>query len=139
MNLSTFLNPIKAENFKFVASNRFIGENGKPEEWEIKTITAEEDETIRKACTKKVPVNGRKGQFTQETDFNKYLGTLAAACTVYPNLNNTELQNGYGVMGADGLLKKMLNAGEYTEYLAKVQELNGYNSSTEELVEEAKN
>lgn len=139
MNLSAFLNPVKEENCKFVASNRFIGEDGKPEKWEIKTITAEEDEAIRKACTKKVPVNGRKGQFTQETDFNKYLGSLAAACTVYPNLNSTELQNGYGVMGADILLKKMLNAGEYTEYLAKVQELNGYNSSMDELVEEAKN
>ena len=139
MNLSAFLNPVKEENVKLAVSKRFVDENGKPVEWEIKTITAEEDEAIRKACTKKVPVSGRKGQFTQETDFNKYLGTLAAACTVYPNLNSTELQNGYGVMGADGLLKKMLNAGEYTEYLAKVQELNGYNSSMDELVEEAKN
>lgn len=139
MNLSAFLNPVKEENVKLVVSKRFVDENGKPVEWEIKTITAEEDEAIRKACTKKVPVSVRKGQFTQETDFNKYLGSLAAACTVYPNLNSAELQNGYGVMGADILLKKMLNAGEYTEYLAKVQELNGYNSSMDELVEEAKN
>lgn len=139
MSLNAFLNPVKLGNSKFVASNRFVGEDGKPEKWEIRTITAEEDEAIRKICTKKVQINGRKGQFTQETDLNKYLGTLAAACTVYPNLNSSELQNGYDVMGADNLLKKMLSAGEYTQYISKIQELNGYNSSMDELVDEAKN
>jgi len=139
MSLKAFLNPIKEENHKIVVSKRFIGEDGKPEEWEVKTITAEEDEALRKACTKKVQVPGKRGQFTQETDFDKYLGMLAAACTVYPNLNDAEMQNGYGVMGGDNLLKNMLRAGEYTGYLAKVQELNGYDSSMDELVEEAKN
>lgn len=139
MNLSAFLNPMKEENCKVVASKRFIDEEGKPIEWELRTISADEDEAIRKSCTKRVPVPGRKGQFTQETDLNKYLGLLAVACTVYPNLNDVELQNGYGVMGADHLLKTMLHAGEYTKYVSRVQELNGYDSSMDELVEEAKN
>lgn len=139
MSLSAFLNPVKEQTRKVVVSKRFIGEDGKPIEWEIKTITAEEDEALRKACTKKVQVPGKRGQFTQETDYNKYLGLLVVACTAYPNLNDAELQNGYDVMGADNLLKKMLHAGEYTEYLANVQELNGFDSSMDELVEEAKN
>jgi hypothetical protein len=54
-------------------------------------------------------------------------------------LNDTELQDSYGVKGADALLKKMLKAGEYTEYKAKVMEVNGYDMSMEELVDEAKN
>jgi hypothetical protein len=139
MNLSAFLNPMKEEACKVIASKRFIDEDGKPIEWELRSISADEDEAIRRACTKRVPVSGRKGQFTQETDLNKYLGLLAVACTVYPNLNDVELQNGYNVMGADNLLKTMLHAGEYTQYVSKVQELNGYDSSMDELVDEAKN
>lgn len=122
MDLTVFLNPIKEENKRVVASKRFVGADGKPVEWEIKTISAEEDEALRKSCTRKVQVPGKKGQFSQEIDANKYLGLLAVSCTVYPNLNDAELQNGYGVMGADSLLKKMLHSGEYTAFLAEVQE-----------------
>ena len=64
---------------------------------------------------------------------------MCVACTVYPNLNDVELQDSYGVKGADALLKKMLKPGEFTEYKAKVMEVNGYDLSMEELVDEAKN
>ena len=55
-----------------------------------------------------------------ETDFNQYLGKLAAACTVYPNLNDTVLQDSYRVMGADNLLKAMLSAGEFAAFVEKL-------------------
>jgi len=42
------------------------------------------------------------------------------------NLDDIELQNSYGVMGADALLKTMLTPGEYPEYMEKVQEVNGF-------------
>jgi hypothetical protein len=64
---------------------------------------------------------------------------MCVACTVYPDLNNVELQESYGVMGAEALLKKMLLPGEYTDYKAKVMEVNGYDMSMEELVDDAKN
>ena len=64
---------------------------------------------------------------------------MCAACTVYPNLNDAELQDSYGVKSADALLKKMLMPGEYTEYKNRVMEINGYDMSMEELVDEAKN
>lgn len=131
-------NVVKEETIKYVASKRFAVK-GKPVEWEIKAIDSDLDEAIRKECTKKVPVAGKRGQYTQETDTDKYLGKMCAACTVYPNLNDAELQDSYGVKSADALLKKMLKAGEYTEYKAKVMEINGYDMSMEELVEEAKN
>ncbi|MDO4327007.1 MAG: phage portal protein [bacterium] len=140
-DLSFFLaqNVAKAENEKVVVSKRFLGADGKPIQWEVKAITSTEDEAIRKDCTKRVPIVGKKGQYTQETDYNMYLGKLAAACTVYPNLNDKILQDSYGVMGADAVLKRMLTAGEYATYLEKVQKVNGFDATMDELVDEAKN
>lgn len=139
-NLKAFLaqNAVQDENAKYVASKRFVDE-GKPMEWELQSVTSEVDEQIRKSCTKKVPVPGKKGQYTQETDFEKYLGLLAARCVVFPNLNNADLQNSYGVMGADTVLKVMLKPGEYQDLLKKIQEINGFDIGLDELVEEAKN
>ena len=140
-NLSAFLaeNAIKVENIKRVASKRFVGEDGKPIEWEIACITSNEDEKLRKDCTKRVPIPGKRNQFTTETDYNLYLGKLAAMCTVFPNLNDSELQNSYGVMGADALLKAMLTPGEYADYLTTIQEVNGFDISFEDQVDEVKN
>lgn len=128
----------KPEITKYVASKRYMVKN-KPVEWELKPVDSDLDELIRKECTKKVPIAGKRGQYTQETDTDKYVGRLCVACTVYPDLNNAELQDSYGVKTPDALLKKMLLPGEYTEYKAKVMEVNGYDVSMEELVDEAKN
>lgn len=140
-NLSAFLagNAIKDENIKYVASKRFLGEDKKPMEWEITCVTSDEDEALRKSCTKRIPVPGKKNIFQPETDYNKYLGLLAAKCMVFPNLNDAELQDSYGVMGADSLLKVMLKPGEYQDLLQKVQEVNGFDIGIEDKVEEAKN
>ena len=132
-------NAIKDENVKFVASKRFVDAKKKPIEWELRAVSSELDEAIRKECTKRVPISGKRGQYNQETDTDKYLAKLCVACTVYPDLNNAELQDSYGVKGADNLLRTMLKPGEYTEYKAKVMEVNGYDMSMEELVDEAKN
>ena len=126
------------ETVKYVASKRFAIK-GKPVEWEIKPIDSELDEAIRKECTKKVPIVGKRGQYNQETDTDKYIGKMCVACTVYPNLNDAELQDSYGVKSADALLKKMLKPGEYTDFKAKVMEVNGYDMSMDDLVDEAKN
>jgi len=140
-NLSGFLsqNALKVENVKHIASKRFVDENNHPISWEIRCINSTEDENLRKSCTKRILVPGKRNQYTQETDFNLYLGKLAASCTVYPNLDDAELQNSYGAMGADSLLKKMLTPGEYADYLAVIQRVNGFEVSFEESVEQAKN
>lgn len=131
-------NAAKNETVKYVASKRFTVK-GKPVEWELKAIDSDLDEALRKECTKKVPVVGKRGQYNQETDTDKYMAKMCVACTVYPDLNNAELQDSYGVKGADALLKKMLLPGEYTELKAKIMEVNGYDMSMDELVDEAKN
>lgn len=128
----------KNETVKYVASKRFV-KNGEPVEWEIKPVDTDLDEAIRKECTKRIPIPGKRGQFNQEVDTDKYMARLCVVCTVYPNLNDAELQDAYGVKGAEALIKKMLKPGEYTDYKAKVMEVNGYDMSMEELVDEAKN
>lgn len=137
------------EVVEYVASKRMgtpvLNKKGEPTgeitpiAWKIKSIDSNLDEAIRKECTKRVPIPGKRGQYNQETDTDKYIGKMCVACTVYPNLNDSELQDYYGVKSADALLKTMLKPGEYTEYKAKVMEVNGYDMSMEELVDEAKN
>ncbi len=140
-SLSGFLaqNAVKAENVKHVVSKRFLDEKKKPIEWEIRCLTTDEDEAIKRDCTRRKPVVGKKGVYIPETDYNLYVGRVAAACTVYPNLNDKELQDSYHVMGALELLQRMLLPGEYQEYLSKVQEVNGFDIDMDDMVEEAKN
>lgn len=138
-NLTAFLsqNKIKQENIKFVASNNFIDENKKPIEWEIRAISQNEADELRKSCTKRVKIAG-KG-YINETDTDLYMSKVAAACTVFPDLKNKELQDSYKVMGDDQLLKAMLSLGEYTTYIQKISDINGFDISLDEAVDEAKN
>lgn len=107
-----------------------------PEEWLIAPITGAEDEELRREATRRVPASNGRGGFSVETDTSQYLGLLAARCTLHPDLNDAELQNSYGVMAPDSLLKTMLTAGEFAEYAAKVQEVCGFDMA--EAVDEAK-
>lgn len=138
-NLQAFLaqNVVKVENIKVAVSKRFKDKDGKPVLWELESITNKEDEAIRKECIKRVQ-DGR-GRTKTEMDYSEYLGKLAVRCTVYPDLDDKDLQDSYGVMGADKLLKTMLTPGEYANYLEKIQEVNGFDTLYEELVEDAKN
>lgn len=132
--------PTKYKNNIFGGKKLWLlGEDGNPIPWEIKTITGTEDEALRKSCAKRVPVPGKKNQYQKETDYDLYLGKLAVACTVFPNLNDKELQDSYKVMGADALLKTMLTPGEYAEYLTKIQEVCGFDTTIQDEVDEAKN
>lgn len=145
--LSAFLaeNALPVENVKLVVSPRFLSaekdEKGKrkPMEWEIKAITGTEDEEIRKTCLKRVPVPGKKNRFTSELDSDAYVGKLAVACTVFPNLNDKELQDSYHVLGAEALLKAMLTSGEYLTFIQKIQELCGFDGTLQDEVDDAKN
>lgn len=140
-SLSAFLaeNAKKIDNIKYAVSDRFVDENGDAIEWEVKCITAAENAELRKTCMRTVPVRGgRKGQTTQEFDSAAYTAKLAARCTVFPNLNDGELQQSYHANGADNLIVAMLTPAEFDDYTVKVMEHCGFETG-EELVEEAKN
>ena len=134
-NLSAFLktNKKNVENVKFAASKRFLDENGKPIEWEIKPITSRRADDIREECTT------QKGK-NFKVDSKKFNRKMAVECTVFPDLNDKDLQDSYGVMGAEQLIQELLDIdGEYQGYINKILEVCGYTKTEEELVDEAKN
>lgn len=136
--LSAFFrqNAASVENIRYAVSDRFTGKDGEAVMWELRALTPAEDEVLRRSSLVRDCVSGRPGR---ELDYNLYFGRLAAACTVFPDLNNIELQGSYGVMGADSLLKVMLTPGEYSAFLIKIQELNGFRTSFGQLEDTAKN
>lgn len=131
-------NAKQVENEKVVISDRFVGEDGKPLEWEIRAIGNETDDELRNQCTTQVRI--KKNVYMPKLDYTEYLKKLLVACVVYPNLNNKELQDSYAVMTAEELLSAMLLPGEYNALAEKVQEICGFDKDImEEKIEEAKN
>ena len=131
-------NAVSPSNVKVTVSDRFLDKDGKPVEWEIKPITAAMNEALREKNTTMAPV-GKKGISMPRTDVKNYLADLAITSTVFPNLNDQALQDSYGVMGARELLRTMLIAGEYEDYIEKVQLANGYDLSLADEAEKVKN
>lgn len=118
---------------KFAASRSFTDEEGNPVEWEVRPLKSREADDIRAQCTS---ISGKK-TIVDSAKFNRM---AAAKCTVFPNLNDSELQDSYGVLGAEELIQELLdNDGEYQMYCRKVLELSGYDKTNMELIEEAKN
>lgn len=130
-NLESFLreNVDSQIEEEIIISNRFKDENENVIKWKIKCISSLEDEEIRRGCFNK----------NNEFDFNKYLGKLNASCVTYPNLKNVQLQDSYKVISDDELLKAMLLGGEYAVLSEKVQEINGFNQTFDDLINTAKN
>lgn len=140
-NLNRFLkkNKVVKPNQFYAPTKSLQDENGAPMPWEFKAITTKQDEAIREECTTEVQVTGKPGMFRQKQNTNAYLAKMVAACVVEPNLLSAELQDSYGVMKPEDLLKEMVNEpGEYQDLMQFVQSLNGYTSMNEK-VEEAKN
>ena len=139
-SLSAFMraNVAQVENVRYAASPRIKGEDGKPLEWEICCISADEYAQIRSNCIKQVPVPGKKNQFTQQMNTYEFQAKVCARCTVFPDLNNAALQDDWGVATPHELLGKLLIGGEFDDYVTEVFQANGFKSETD-LVGEAKN
>ena len=140
-NFSKFMkaNKIQKQNVMHPVTKSLLDDNGEPLLWEIKPLTTKENEAIRDACTTDVPVKGKPNMFRPKTDMNKYQTKLICSAVVFPDLNNAELQNSYGVMSAEELIKEMVDdPAEYTDLMMLVQQISGFKSLQED-VEEAKN
>jgi hypothetical protein len=140
-NFSKFMksNKIQKQNVMHPVTKSLTDEKGNPLMWEIKPLTTKENEAIREACTVDVPVKGKPNMFRPKVDMNKYQTKLICAAIVSPDLNNAELQDSYGVMSAEELIKEMVDdPAEYTDLMVFVQNISGFKTLQEE-VEEAKN
>ncbi len=129
-------NAVKVENEKYVVSDRFTDEEGKPIEWELRTISRQEEEEIMRTCYKPIERNGKK---SNEFDEMLFTGKVIASCVVYPELDDVELQNSYGVMSSDKLLKNMLTSSEFLRLQIKVHNIGRKRMTLSEKVEQAKN
>lgn len=141
-NLSLFLKKNKKVkvNAHYAATKSLCDADGKPLEWEIKALTTRESEDIRTTCTTEVPVTGKPGMFRPKVDTKAYIAKLIAACVVFPDLYDKELQDSYGVKTPEDLLKEMVDdPTEYNAFAEFIQNFNGLDESLEDKVEEAKN
>lgn len=128
-------NKKEKEIVKYAASKDFVDEKGTVIEWEIRPLKSKEADKIRNECTT-IEAKGKR----VNVDNSKFNRMVAAACTVFPNLNDLELQDSYEVRGAEDLIQEMLdNDGEYQAYCKKILEISGYEMDDNELIKEAKN
>ncbi len=125
------------KNEEVEVTQRFKDENGNPIKFEIKPISNELDDELRKQNTRQV--KRAKGVYVPELDNQGYLADMTIRAVVYPDLNDKELQDSWGVMDAKELINAMLLPGEYNVLLQAIQQLNGWDLSLDDIKEEAKN
>lgn len=106
--------------------------------FEIKPITNDRMETLRKQCTKATK-DRRTQQIQKIVDQDKLTDAMVVEAVVVPDLNNDKLQQSYGTIADPaGTAKAMLLAGEYADLLNEIQEVSGFETSIEDDVDEAK-
>lgn len=123
------------ENTVYAASHSFTDEEGKPVLWKIRPISTKENEAIRDECITEDKAAGR-----YRLDISKYTAKLLAASVIEPNLYDKELQDSYGVMTPEALIRELLdNPAEYRRFADFIQEFNGFNDDFSNKVDAAKN
>lgn len=142
MSFSQFMKKNKKvrPNQKFAPTVSLTDADGKPLEFEFKHLTTREDESIRDSCTIEVQITGKPNVFRPKLNVNQYLAKMIAKSCVSPDLNNAELQDSYGVMTAEDLIREMIDdPGEYQDLCKFIQEFNGFNTTMQDKIDEAKN
>lgn len=130
-------NTIPVENQEVEVSKRFKDDAGNTVKFEIKSISNEMDDALRKQNTRQV--KKAKGVIVPELDQQKYFVDLVLKSLVYPDLDDKELQDSWGVMDSRELINAMLLPGEYTVLLQEVQKINGWDLNVEDIKDEVKN
>lgn len=128
------------ENQLHVVTKSLCDEKGNPLEWEFRHISTKDNENIRESCTVEVPVAGKPNMFRPKLKTSLYIQKMIAASVVFPDLYDAELQDSYGVKTPEELLLAMVDdPGEYNDLAAFVQKFQGFDTSFEDKVDEAKN
>ncbi len=136
--LQAFLHPIFVEETKeVVISKRFVGEDGKPAPFVIRTITQEQNNKLMKANTRAKVVNGQRVEIFDNAG---YTNSLILACTVQPDFEDEEMCKAYGCVDPKSVPEKMLYGGEYSTLAQEILQFNGFDSDRKVRdEEEAKN
>lgn len=140
-DLTRFLKKNKKvkENTTFSVTKSLTDEKGTPLMWVIRPVSTSENDALRDECMIDVQITGKPGMFRPKLQSSKYIAKLLAASVVEPNLHDKDLQDSYGAMTPEELLKEMVDdPGEYADFTAFVQRFNGF-TNMEDKVNEAKN
>lgn len=141
-DLSRFLKKNKKlkENVQYAVTKSLTDEKGQPLLWEIRPLTSKETNRLTDECTFQEQVPGKPNVFRNKINSTKLLQKMMIASVVFPNLNDKDLQDSYGVMTPEELITEMVDdPGEYNNFGKYLNELNGFNEGINEKVEEAKN
>lgn len=140
-NFSKFMKANKKvrENEKHAVTKSLCDEKGQPLLWEFKHITSKENEALRESCTVELQVTGKPGMYRPKLKAAEYIRKMITASIVFPDLFDAELQDSYGVKTPEDLLLAMVDdPGEYGDLSTYVQKFQGFDTSFEEKVDEAK-
>lgn len=141
-DLSRFLKKNKKlkENVQYAVTKSLTDEKGQPLLWEIRPLTSKETNKLTDECTFQEQVPGKPNVFRNKINSTKLLQKMMVVSVVFPNLNDKDLQDSYGVMTPEELITEMVDdPGEYNNFGKYLNELNGFNEGINEKVEEAKN
>ena len=124
--LEAFLHPIAVEETKKVEiSKRFIGEDGKPVPFEIRTISQDENAQLVKQYTRRKVANG---SVVENFNTAAYTNALILECTVQPDFRDSRMCEAYGVLDPMLVPGKMLLSGEYSALVGEIMKLNGFDA-----------
>lgn len=125
-----FLKPKRKENLKFILSDAFTDENGKPIEWELRQLTAVEGIEIGKNA----PEN-----------YTELMAVYVSHALVVPNLKDKDFldalskREGKTILKPLDALKCLVNDAELARLVNLYVQHNNLNVNFAEKVEEAKN
>ena len=126
-----FLNPERKPNIRFVLSEEFIGEDGKPLIWEMRQLSAAEGLEIER-------LNADRGD-------TEVLIALAASSLVVPDLKDQKLLETLSekakttVLSPAQAVKAMLTMAELFKLMKIYHSFSGLGESADELIAKAKN
>lgn len=129
--LKNFLHPVRKPNTKFVLSDAFVNDEGKPLEWEMRQIGAKEGVELARET---------EGMAAVESMLH-----YVAASLVVPNLKSQEIVNAFAeerngkIMSPAEILSELVTDGELGKLIDIYSQHNRTTLNFAELVEEAKN
>lgn len=138
-NLTAFLkNNVEIVNqVEYVASNR-IKAGDEPVAWKINVLQNKVIDKLRNRYTKMIK-DGKTGVTREKFDSQGFNDAMLLESIVFPNLDDMELQDSWGVNDPLELVKEMLTPGEYADLLNAVVEAQGFEVGMDEKVRAVKN
>lgn len=130
-DLEAFLHPEAVQEKKEILISDRFQKDGKPVPFVIRAVSEEENQKIRKACTRKY--RGRTGSVETDFDTTAYSVRLIMAGTVSPDFSASELCEGYGTTDPMEVPGKMLRFGEYNRLADEISKLSGLDDDLDAL------